>query len=93
MADRHLAPINKGRLRHPADHPAVAEFMDNLDLIKGPAERAPGFVWRPQDDPGNARCRDAGAFRDGVVTGSKPPTGWPICGPMGTHWRFSAGPI
>ncbi len=54
MADRHLAQLNMGRLSHPADHPAVAEFMDNLELINGLAERSPGFVWRLQDEAGNA---------------------------------------
>ena len=50
----HLAQINIGRLRHPVDDPRSAEFMDNLDPINELAERSPGYVWRLQDDSGNA---------------------------------------
>ncbi|NNE96607.1 MAG: DUF3291 domain-containing protein [Acidimicrobiales bacterium] len=50
----HLAQINIGRLKHPTDDPRVAEFMDNLDFINELAEKSPGFVWRLQDDSGNA---------------------------------------
>lgn len=50
----HLAQINIGRLKHPVDDPRVAEFMDNLDPINALAEASPGFVWRLQDDSGNA---------------------------------------
>ena len=37
-----------------ADDPRVAEFMDALDEVNALAEAAPGFVWRLQDDSGNA---------------------------------------
>lgn len=50
----HLAQINIGRLKHPVDDPRVGEFMDNLDPINALAEASPGFVWRLQDDSGNA---------------------------------------
>lgn len=50
----HLAQINIGRLRHPVDDPRSSEFMDNLDPINALAERSPGYVWRLQDDSGNA---------------------------------------
>ena len=50
----HLAQINIGRLKHPTDDPQVAEFMDNLDRINELAEASPGYVWRLQDDSGNA---------------------------------------
>ncbi len=50
----HLAQINIGRLNYPVDDPRVAEFMDNLDPINELAEASPGFVWRLQDDSGNA---------------------------------------
>lgn len=50
----HLAQLNVGRLLYPQDDPRVAEFMDNLDLINGIAERSPGFVWRYQDETGAA---------------------------------------
>ena len=51
---RHLAQLNIGRLRHDVGDPRMAEFVDNLALVNGLAERSPGFVWRYQDDSGSA---------------------------------------
>ena len=42
----HLAQVNIARLTHPAGHPAVAGFVDNLARVNELAERQPGFVWR-----------------------------------------------
>jgi Domain of unknown function (DUF3291) len=53
-SERHLAQLNIGRLRYPADDPRVADFMNNLDLVNGIAERSDGFVWRLKSDSGNA---------------------------------------
>jgi hypothetical protein len=50
----HLAQINVARLVAPTDSPVVAEFMEALDAINAVAERSPGYVWRLQDDTGNA---------------------------------------
>lgn len=50
----HLAQINIGRLLHPVDDPRVGDFMNNLDPINELAEQSPGYVWRLQDDSGNA---------------------------------------
>jgi hypothetical protein len=50
----HLAELNIGVFRHPLDDPRMAEFVDNLDRINGLAERSDGFVWRLQDESGNA---------------------------------------
>ena len=50
----HLAQLNIGRLVAPTDDPRVAAFMANLDRVNALAERSPGFVWRFQDDSGNA---------------------------------------
>jgi Domain of unknown function (DUF3291) len=36
------------------DHPAIRDFRDNLDRINGLAEASPGYVWRLQDESGNA---------------------------------------
>ncbi len=52
--DRHLAQINIGRLRYPSGDPRVADFMNNLHLVNGLAERSKGFIWRLKDDSGNA---------------------------------------
>jgi Domain of unknown function (DUF3291) len=51
---RHLAQLNIGRLRYPTDDPRMADFMNNLDLVNGIAERTPGFVWRLKDESNNA---------------------------------------
>jgi Domain of unknown function (DUF3291) len=52
--NRNLAQLNIGRLRYSTDDPRMADFMNNLDLVNGLAERAKGFVWRLKDDSGNA---------------------------------------
>jgi len=36
------------------EDPAMAGFIDNLDRINGVAERSKGFIWRLQDETGNA---------------------------------------
>ena len=53
-AGHHLAQLNIGRLRYEASDPRMAEFVDNLALVNGLAERSEGFVWRYQDDSGSA---------------------------------------
>jgi hypothetical protein len=52
--DWHLAQINVGRLVAPRGDPAVQPFFDGLDRINALADAAPGFVWRLQDEGGNA---------------------------------------
>jgi Domain of unknown function (DUF3291) len=54
MADHHLAQLNIARLRAPLDHPDMADFVAWLPEINELAERTPGYVWRLQDDSGDA---------------------------------------
>jgi hypothetical protein len=54
MSEWHIAQLNVARLRHPIDAPQTAAFVANLDPINAVADAAPGFVWRLQDDSGNA---------------------------------------
>ncbi len=54
MATHHLAQLNIGRIRFPEDDPRMSGFMDALDEINAIADAAPGFVWRLQDEAGNA---------------------------------------
>ncbi len=61
----YLAELNIGRLCQPIDHPDIADFADNLDRINGLAERMPGFIWRFQDDSGNATSVQA--FDDPLI--------------------------
>jgi Domain of unknown function (DUF3291) len=50
----HLAQLNIGKLRFPTDDPRVAGFMNQLKPINALADNTPGFVWRLQDDSGDA---------------------------------------
>jgi hypothetical protein len=50
----HLAQLNVGRLRAPMDDPRIDDFRENLDPVNALAEGSPGFVWRLQDETGNA---------------------------------------
>jgi hypothetical protein len=36
------------------DHPMIRDFRDNLDRVNALAEASPGYVWRLQDEAGNA---------------------------------------
>ena len=55
MTNHHLAHINIGRIvTDTPDDPKLADFMAALDDINALAEASPGFVWRLQDDSGNA---------------------------------------
>ncbi len=49
-----LAQLNVARLRSPLDHPDLAPFVEALDAVNAVADVAPGFVWRLQEDSGNA---------------------------------------
>jgi hypothetical protein len=53
-ANQHLAQLNIGRFRYPTDDPRMADFMNNLAFVNGIADRSQGFIWRLQDDSGNA---------------------------------------
>jgi hypothetical protein len=50
----HLAQLNVGRLRAPLDSPIIDDFRENLGPINALAEASPGYVWRLQDENGDA---------------------------------------
>ena len=54
MAGYQLAQLNVAQMRLPMEDPGMADFVDNLDRINTLAESSPGFVWRLQDETGNA---------------------------------------
>src|SRR5687768_5900829 len=54
MATCELAQMNVARLRAPLDSPQLADFVGALDRINAVADGSAGFVWRLQDDAGNA---------------------------------------
>lgn len=50
----HLAQLNIARLRAPMEDPMIDDFRFNLDRVNALAEASAGYVWRLQDDSGNA---------------------------------------
>ncbi len=54
MAAHHLAQVNVATLRAPLDSPELAGFVAQLEPINALADQSPGFVWRLQDESGNA---------------------------------------
>ena len=53
-APMHVAQLNVGRLRAPMDDPSIDDFRNGLDPLNAVADGTPGFVWRLQDESGNA---------------------------------------
>ncbi|ANE44223.1 DUF3291 domain-containing protein [Deinococcus puniceus] len=49
-----LAQVNIARLRAPLDAPELQGFVEGLAPINALADAAPGFVWRLQDESGDA---------------------------------------
>jgi heme-degrading monooxygenase HmoA len=49
-----LAQYNIAKNRWPLSDPRMAGFVDHLDEINHLGDRSPGFVWRLQDDSGDA---------------------------------------
>ena len=54
MSDWHIAQVNLALPREPLDSPALAEFVAALEPVNALADAAPGFVWRLQDETGDA---------------------------------------
>jgi hypothetical protein len=54
MSAFQLAQLNIAIMKYPLDAPEMKGFVDNLDRINALAESSPGFVWRLQDEDGNA---------------------------------------
>lgn len=49
-----LAQLNIASMKYALDAPEMADFANNLDRINALADNAPGFVWRLQDEEGDA---------------------------------------
>lgn len=54
MNGHHIAQLNVARARTPLDAPAMDGFMALLDSVNALADRSPGFVWRLEDESGDA---------------------------------------
>lgn len=50
----HLAQLNVGQPVAAMDDPAMADFVAGLAPLNALADGSPGFVWRLQDDGGDA---------------------------------------
>ncbi|MFE6337401.1 DUF3291 domain-containing protein [Streptomyces sp. NPDC057798] len=53
-AAHQLAEVNIARLKFPLDSPQLKDFVDALDPVNADADAADGFVWRLQDESGDA---------------------------------------
>jgi hypothetical protein len=62
---RHVAQVNVARAKAPIDSPALAGFVAMLEPVNARADTMPGFVWRLQDDSGDATS--IRAFDDDLV--------------------------
>lgn len=54
LSNHELAQLNIARLAASLESPQLQDFVDNLDRINALAEASRGFVWRFQDEAGNA---------------------------------------
>ena len=50
----YLAQLNIATAKYDLDAPEIKEFMDNLNPINAIAEQSDGYVWRLQDEDGDA---------------------------------------
>lgn len=53
-ANFHIAQINIAAMRFALDHAEMAPFVVQLDRVNALADGTPGFVWRLQDESGDA---------------------------------------
>lgn len=54
MKQWQLAQLNLAQMTLPLEAPEMSGFVDNLERINALAESLPGFVWRLQDEAGDA---------------------------------------
>lgn len=54
MSRYQLAQLNIASMREPLESPGMADFVANLERINALAEASPGYVWRLQDEAGDA---------------------------------------
>lgn len=53
-AKYELAQLNIARMKFDMESPEMADFVEALDPVNASADQSPGFVWRLQDETGNA---------------------------------------
>ena len=52
--DFHLAQSNIAKMRAPLEDPVMAGFVERLEPLNALADASPGFIWRMQDEQGDA---------------------------------------
>jgi len=50
----HLAQLNIAKAKVSLEEPLMKDFVDNLDPVNTTAEKSEGFIWRLQDESGDA---------------------------------------
>jgi hypothetical protein len=50
----HLAQLNIAKTKYSLESPEIKEFVDNLEPVNKLAESSSGFIWRLQDESGDA---------------------------------------
>lgn len=50
----HIAQMNVARMKAPLDDPIMRTFNEQIDAVNAVADAWPGFVWRLQDEEGDA---------------------------------------
>ena len=63
----HLAQFNMSRLVAPEGDARVQPFFDALARVNALADSSPGFVWRLQDEDGDATGIRGGGCRPGTA--------------------------
>lgn len=54
MSRYHLAQLNIAQMKYPLESAGMADFVANLDRVNALADDSPGFIWRLQDEDGDA---------------------------------------
>lgn len=54
MSAYQLAQLNIATMKEPLESPSMVDFVANLERINALAEASPGYIWRLQDEAGDA---------------------------------------
>jgi len=63
----HLAQLNIAKAKYSLEAPEIKEFVDNLEPVNKLAESSSGFIWRLQDESGDATSITAFSDPDIIV--------------------------
>jgi len=63
----HLAQLNIAKAKYSLESPEIKDFVDNLEPVNKLAESSSGFIWRLQDESGDATSITAFSDPDIIV--------------------------